>query len=606
MKNRSNPKTAPCSRTVWSFLSCGATILAALPLSAAEVTFTGTGSASFIEPSNWSTGALPSADDIAVFSQTPGDLFVNLIDTGLEVGGLRFTNTGATTLQRGGISGSIDFRIGAGGILVEPGAGPVTIGPDIGNPENQRVKPVLLTDQSWINNSASLLTKPSGGGAIEIPNVILTIGGTGDTLILSAIVDDTVTAGVGQIVKEGTGTLYLTRAMLRVSGGVTLNEGTLSIGNNTSLGGDPPGAGWVTINGGRMIAGQSNTGASSDREVANRFIFAGDFIVGGEYDLSIVSTETYPDPVILADSCAITVTGTKTLLEEDEPVGTRPILFTIGRGIDDEGAGRGLTKLGEATLVLGGANTYTGATMVAEGVLVVAGDQSAASGAVTVAPGATLAGTGVIGGDVTVEGAVSPVDPLPGSLTVAGSVAMAAGSRAVFEIAYAAEEPFGEQASRLHVAGTLDLAAGAVVEVVAPAYTGAPGDSVLLAEAAAITGDPAGVILELVLPAELTGRLRAESGQLYLDIRDIADMESFWSGYPDYQGFKETEAAGWLHDAHFPWIYSARAAAWMYASHIGGSAQAFYGWSAAHQGWLRMDARYGGWYWNYSDEEWQF
>ena len=60
-----------------------------------------------------------------------------------------------------------------------------------------------------------------------------------------------------------------------------------------------------------------------------------------------------------------------------------------------------LTKTGDGTLILGAANTYSGATTVSAGKLIVNG--SIANSATTVASGATLEGGGSIGGSVTVQ-----------------------------------------------------------------------------------------------------------------------------------------------------------------------------------------------------------
>jgi len=62
----------------------------------------------------------------------------------------------------------------------------------------------------------------------------------------------------------------------------------------------------------------------------------------------------------------------------------------------------GLSKNGAGSWVLGGANTYTGATAITAGKLFINGDQSSATGSVTVSASATLGGSGIIGGNVTV------------------------------------------------------------------------------------------------------------------------------------------------------------------------------------------------------------
>lgn len=87
--------------------------------------------------------------------------------------------------------------------------------------------------------------------------------------------------------------------------------------------------------------------------------------------------------------------GTKTLnegaLNHDDAISG------IVSGVDGS-----LVKQGDGTLTLGGSNTYSGATLVEQGVLLVNGDQHAATGDVMVNAGTTLGGNGIIGGTVTV------------------------------------------------------------------------------------------------------------------------------------------------------------------------------------------------------------
>ncbi|NLE38730.1 MAG: hypothetical protein GX621_11965, partial [Pirellulaceae bacterium] len=97
---------------------------------------------------------------------------------------------------------------------------------------------------------------------------------------------------------------------------------------------------------------------------------------------------------------------------------------TITEGLlDGDELGGGLTKLGDGTLTLGGANTYTGATLVEAGGLSVTGSLTSN---VTVADGAALLGTGTIVGDV-VAGAGATLAPGEsiGTLTVTGNLAIA-------------------------------------------------------------------------------------------------------------------------------------------------------------------------------------
>jgi autotransporter-associated beta strand protein len=83
--------------------------------------------------------------------------------------------------------------------------------------------------------------------------------------------------------------------------------------------------------------------------------------------------------------------------------------------------GGSLTKIGEGTLILSGANTYTSNTHVDGGVLQVDGSITSDT---FVNPGGTLAGSGTVNGNITNRGGViSPGDAtgVPGVLTVGGN-----------------------------------------------------------------------------------------------------------------------------------------------------------------------------------------
>jgi len=103
-------------------------------------------------------------------------------------------------------------------------------------------------------------------------------------------------------------------------------------------------------------------------------------------------------------------------------------------GVIKDGLGAlGVTKTGVGTLILSGDNRYSGTTLVNEGTLLIQGDQSAATGAITVATGATLGGSGVIGGATVVHGTLAPGNS-PGLLTFAGDLTLASDARSVFEL----------------------------------------------------------------------------------------------------------------------------------------------------------------------------
>jgi autotransporter-associated beta strand protein len=124
-----------------------------------------------------------------------------------------------------------------------------------------------------------------------------------------------------------------------------------------------------------------------------------------------------------------------------------------GKIVDDPANGiSSVVKVGTGTLTLTGTNTFSGTTTISNGVLLV--NNSAASGTgtnlVNVYSGATLGGTGVISGPVTIltSGTLSPGSP-QGTLTISNSLTLSAGSISSFSI--------GTNSDRVAVKGNLTL-----------------------------------------------------------------------------------------------------------------------------------------------------
>lgn len=149
----------------------------------------------------------------------------------------------------------------------------------------------------------------------------------------------------------------------------------------------------------------------------------------------------------------------------DSTIDTNGLNTTLSGVLTGDG---GLTKVSDGTLVLTGNNAYMGATSVNAGTLQVDGNQSGATGATTVASGATLSGTGTLGGDVTVgNGAtLSAGDGAHGvgTLTVNGNLTLDQGATQNFDTGEAntAGGKYNDLVavgSNLTLGGTLNVAA---------------------------------------------------------------------------------------------------------------------------------------------------
>jgi autotransporter-associated beta strand protein len=130
--------------------------------------------------------------------------------------------------------------------------------------------------------------------------------------------------------------------------------------------------------------------------------------------------------------------------------------------IADFATGTTITKNGQGTQILSGANTYTGSTEVNQGTLLI--NNSAGSGtgtnSVTV-NGGTLGGSGTISGSVTVAAAgnLSPGDASPGTLNIGGGLDLSAMAGGTGIITHELNNLIGMN-DRIAVSGTLNIGSG--------------------------------------------------------------------------------------------------------------------------------------------------
>jgi fibronectin-binding autotransporter adhesin len=320
-----------------------------------------------------------------------------------------------------------------------------------------------------------------GSGAVTISNgANLDFGtGAGQTNTVSNNI-----SGAGQLIQSTASTWTLLTGDVTSTGGLTINNGTLLIGNGGTTG-SYSGA-TVISNGAALAFARSNAythaGAISglgnvskvdagvvtltaSNSYSGRTQLFGGVLVAGHADALGTGEITFS--VLGNGSVRYTAASAGTDWGTRLKNSTGTIRLDTGgnnvtlAGVIDSSNTNGLTKSGAGTLTLGGNNTYGGATTISAGSLIVNGNQSGATGVLSVASSATLGGSGTIGGATTISGVLAPGNSI-GTLTVANDVTWNAGESWVFELG-AAGPSIGSPGTSdlLAITGSNDFLAGA-------------------------------------------------------------------------------------------------------------------------------------------------
>ena len=248
--------------------------------------------------------------------------------------------TGATTLSTGTLSVSSDANLGGANALILDGGTLQITGVALNNFGTH--SPVFTTGKT----------------------VSLDINNAANTFTISQVLNQ----GGGGLTKSGAGTLVLS-GVNTYTGATTLNAGTLSFGNSNAIGG-----GTLVIVGGNLDSAVVDL-VNANNNAQN---WNGDFVFKGRNNLNLGT-----GAVVMSADRTVTVSAST---------------LTVGGGIS--GGGFGLTKSGAGTLVLAGANTYTGVTTVGGGALNVNGSLNGTAGTAL-----TFAGSGTF--NVNEAGGVS-------------------------------------------------------------------------------------------------------------------------------------------------------------------------------------------------------
>ena len=182
--------------------------------------------------------------------------------------------------------------------------------------------------------------------------------------------------------------------------------------------------------------------------------------------------------VEVGDGHTATLSGSVTISENE----SLRSVFTVGSGgaltvsgnISGTSDG-GITKSGLGTMTLSGTGTYDGATVAVGGTLLINGDYSGAGGIVDVESGATLGGSGTVGGATTIKGIHAPGNS-PGIQYFESGLTYEGGSTVEWELVNNTESGPGINFDRIMVDGGLTFNGATTIELDFNSTTGSSVD----------------------------------------------------------------------------------------------------------------------------------
>lgn len=286
------------------------------------------------------------------------------------------------------------------------------------------------------------------GGPLELTGADARVrvgdGSAGEAAITATIAS--VLTGSARLVKDMGGTLVLTGTN-SYTGGTAINGGTLRVSSDANLG---DAAGGLSFNGGTLdITSTFGSGRTVDLVGTGTFLAqgaglnlrglvsgAGALVKDGNGSLTLTVDNSYTGgTTINAGLLQLGEGGTTgsilgNIVNNGRFAVSRSNLYTLTGTISGSGD---VLNTGTGTTILTAANSYAGVTLVSTGTLLINGNQSAATGLTTVRAIATLGGTGVIGGNVDLNGTLSPGAGGAGTLTINGNLSMGASARLAYD-----------------------------------------------------------------------------------------------------------------------------------------------------------------------------
>ncbi len=261
------------------------------------------------------------------------------------------------------------------------------------------------------NNSNVVMNSSSG---YELVSGKVAVDSTSSLAISGVIQDQTSpSAAASSIEKSGAGTLVLSGANT-YTGGTVLNAGTIAVANNTALG-----TGSVTMAGGTTLQANSSvnlannvalSGASTINTNGNNMGLSGNMAGSGGFTkigagtLTLSGTNAYSGGTTVS---AGTLAGNTSSIQGNV-VNNAILNFNQSANSAYAGVMSGsgsLVKDGSGTVTISKVNTYTGDTNINAGSLIITGSTTSNT---SIAASANLQGSGVINGNVTNSGTITP------------------------------------------------------------------------------------------------------------------------------------------------------------------------------------------------------
>jgi autotransporter-associated beta strand protein len=372
------------------------TALAEFSLTApATRTWTGGGSTShWSDANNWSGGVAPNPGDSLVFPASA----TSFTSTNDFAAGTAFN---AVTFSGGGYTVTGNALTLAGGIDASSATGSDSFAPA-----------VTLQNSESVSAGGSTTTLTLGG-AFGLGSFTLTVGGGSGAVDFTASI-----GGTGGLTVNDTGTTTLGGASDTYTGATNVLGGTLVLNNSSGN----AVAGSLTVGAATVQWGGSNQVADTAAvtvKTSGLLNLANNSDTIGALNLSGASVTTGTGTLTLGGN--VLVSGDSSI-SGNLGLGAAARTFTVNSGVTltvtaAVSGSLGLTAAGGGTLVLSGADSYSGGTTLSAGTLAAGSNTALGTGTLTVKAGTTLAASG---GAVTLANAVT----LAGNATIGGSQAL--------------------------------------------------------------------------------------------------------------------------------------------------------------------------------------